>query len=160
MNKSTLYFRAMDILSVSFIVLMLIAFLEPLYDGTTGVSQIITYSAFAIFGLFIILIFVFRKTKKDDFAAYCSQKAYHFCGKFLLLWAPMLYIFTASLHGFIDGVRGERSANPGIFAELNIENIIIIMWLITWAVYLAAFNWFRFKGVFDWTSFRGNVHEK
>ena len=147
MNKSTLYFRAMDILSISFLILMIFAILEPLLEGTTKPSQLITFVAFAMFGLLIISGLIFRKSKKDDFATLCSQKAYQFSGKFLLLWTPFLYVVAAFFHGVWDGINDQESEPFTIISDLTTENTFIIMWLIAMGAYLASFNWFRFKGI-------------
>ena len=147
MNKNTLYFRSMDILSISFLSLMIIAIIEAMLEGTTKPSQLITFLAFAMFGLLIISGLIFRKTKKDDFATLCSQKAYQFSGKFLLLWTPFFYMIAAFFHGVWDGMNNRRSPDFEIISNLNSENLLVIMWLIAMSAYLASFNWFRFKGI-------------
>lgn len=146
MNNSSLYFRTMDIFSISFIILMGVVLAEPWFYGNSTSSELLTFIAFAILILWLILSVVFQKTKKDDFANACSQKAYLVTGKFMLMWLPFLYVIAAFVQGMIDGFTGESRAILEIFSNLSTENIVVTLWLIALTSYLAAFNWFRFRG--------------
>lgn len=87
------------------------------------------------FAWLAVLIFLFSRKKRDEFAQYCWGKAAEFAFAILLI-APFLLAFGI---GIADGLAGRERTVDAVFPWGEVVDVVFL-------AFFAAFEWARFRG--------------
>ena len=140
MNKNTLYFRLIDIVSISYCVLIILCFLDlPVWANFLEIS-------FMLLGFSALITIDFARY--DEFALQCRDHAFALTGRTTLIFGPLvMVVFIPVGAGFVDGFTGaEPGSAYGRFTFLEPFEIGLAIWVIAFSIYLGSFQWVRFRG--------------